>query len=347
MCFCFFIDRRQQPYIFNLIFEILKWSLLLGIISALVIASLKSTDDDSLILRLLRPLLIEGYRIAYKLITNPYFYTPLIVFGVIGVVVVLAMNAGHIIEGLIACFYCVQGKPNPNQRSSADPHSSDPDHEMGTRTNSQDNPPPNPHDPNGPQLFRPSHDQDGRIEGPYPTAPGESTLNNPNHKNNNGYNRSNNSSSSGIGSNNNSINKTALPGYNTVTGNPGTQNAANNANPNPNWASPSNRLTNPLYGYGNEGSNSFIPGYGTGTLGPTDTNNHQNANQKRPSPSILVPPNTGSNYPNYRSNQSNTLGRNPNQTSPRTVQPNFINPYDNSMRRGQNRNEKEKLLEHY
>lgn len=352
MCFCFFIDRRQQPTFFNIIFEILKWSVLIGLIASLVIASLKSTDDDSLILRLLRPLLIEGYRIGHKLITNPWFYTPMFVTVGVTAVIFIIMYIKEIFQAFVAIFYCVQGKAPPKKPD---------DEEIGSgqgqnsRNSSHDN---DTENSQVPRLNYP-RENDGREDAllhPNPSAPAPDG--NTNFKAQPGGGFRSNSSSSGRGSINNSTHKSPLPGYGTVTGNRNHNNNNNNNNVssqnhqsiNPelnlqpnyqnNQANNPTRINNPLYGI-----NDQTNGHGFGHRNPNASNQNQNMvmnnmsnmNNNRPSPSIMVHPNNNP-YPN---NQSNTLGRN-----------NFANPYGNNMAGNPYNNSirrkgPEKLLENY
>ena len=88
---CFFTINQNNNGSVGFGILVLKLAIIIGLVVALVHASLTSTEESSFILRILKPIIIDGKKAIYKLLTDKNFYKPFLI--ATGVATVLVLGA--------------------------------------------------------------------------------------------------------------------------------------------------------------------------------------------------------------------------------------------------------------
>lgn len=90
MCFFVHVNQKVPEMGFvAIILEVVKYCILIGIVTGFILASLNSTEDSSLIFRLAKPVIIDTGKALHKLVTDEKFYKP-----VLNIIITVAVLVG-------------------------------------------------------------------------------------------------------------------------------------------------------------------------------------------------------------------------------------------------------------
>ena len=118
---CFFTINQHNSGSVGLGILVLKLALIVGLITAVIYASLNSTEESSLILRLLKPIIVDGKKAILSLITDPNFYRPFLIVTLVASVLVLLVFGMTTLRNYIGPRRRnnrpIVGKPRKNKRT--------------------------------------------------------------------------------------------------------------------------------------------------------------------------------------------------------------------------------------
>lgn len=87
---CFFTLNQNNNGSVGFGILVFKLAIVIGLFVAIVFASLNSTEESSFILRILKPVIVDGKKAIYKLLTDPNFWKPFMIASGIATILVLA-----------------------------------------------------------------------------------------------------------------------------------------------------------------------------------------------------------------------------------------------------------------